>query len=79
MKNDQEVRSRVELRDRKVIWFVIETARISERELARQAGLSHATVNHLLSGRRGTCSAKTGQAIEEALHLSKGALFRAFS
>jgi transcriptional regulator with XRE-family HTH domain len=49
---------------------------LSERALARSAGLSHSTLNHLLSGRRETCSPRTAAAIEAALGCSTGVFFR---
>nr|DAF00023.1 MAG TPA: LAMBDA REPRESSOR (TRIPLE MUTANT)/DNA COMPLEX-DNA COMPLEX, DOUBLE HELIX, TRANSCRIPTION-DNA.1A [Caudoviricetes sp.] len=43
--------------------------------LAKKAGLLPGTVNHLLYGRRATCSYRTARAIEEALGCPKGFLF----
>lgn len=40
---------------------------LSERALAARAGVAPATVNHLLSGRRNRCSAKTAAALARAL------------
>jgi hypothetical protein len=48
---------------------------LSERGLAELAGLGHATVNHLLSGRRATCSRGTAEAIESALACPRGLFF----
>jgi len=48
---------------------------MSERGLAVEAGVGHATVNHLLSGRRETCSAETARAIERVLGCSDGVFF----
>jgi transcriptional regulator with XRE-family HTH domain len=48
---------------------------LSERELARQAGISHSTLNHLLTGRRTTCSEHTADAIEGALGCASGVFF----
>ena len=48
---------------------------MSERELARVAGLSHSTVNHLVTGRRTGCSLATARAIENALGCGEGSLF----
>jgi transcriptional regulator with XRE-family HTH domain len=50
---------------------------LSERALAARAGIGHATVNHLLSGRRRTCSAATAAAIESALACPPGLFFEA--
>jgi transcriptional regulator with XRE-family HTH domain len=49
----------------------------SERGLAHRAGIGHATVNHLLSGRRATCSPRTARAIEDALGCPTGLFFEA--
>jgi DNA-binding Xre family transcriptional regulator len=48
---------------------------MSERQLARVAGLSHATVNHLITGRRTGCTLATAHAIEAALGVGPGILF----
>jgi transcriptional regulator with XRE-family HTH domain len=48
---------------------------LSEREFARAAGISHSTLNHLLSGRRSTCSERTSQAIERTLGCRPGVFF----
>lgn len=48
---------------------------ISERELAARAGVGHATVNHLVSGRRTGCSERTARAIESALACPRGLFF----
>lgn len=47
----------------------------SGSELARLAGLKPGAVNHLVFGRRTSCSANTAQGIEEALGLAPGDLF----
>lgn len=47
----------------------------SQRALAERAGVGHATVNHLLSGRRATCSRHTATAIEQALACPSGLFF----
>ena len=47
----------------------------SERELAARAGVGHATVNHLVSGRRTRCAATTAHAIEAALGCPGGVFF----
>lgn len=43
--------------------------------LAKKAGILPGTVNHMLSGRRDTCSLETARAIEEALGVPTGFLF----
>ena len=48
---------------------------LSERALALRAGVGHATVNHLMSGRRTTCSARTAVAIEAVLACPPGLFF----
>ena len=63
------------LRSREVLVECLELACISERELARRAGLSHSTVNHLCTGRRDSCSPQSAGAIEQALDLGEGRLF----
>ncbi|HEV2887947.1 MAG TPA: helix-turn-helix transcriptional regulator [Jatrophihabitans sp.] len=63
------------LRSREVLIECLELAHLSERELARRAGLSHSTVNHLCTGRRDTCSRDSACAIERALNLDEGKLF----
>jgi transcriptional regulator with XRE-family HTH domain len=65
----------VRLRSREVFVSCLELAGISERELARRAGLSHSTVNHLCTGRRVSCSAQSARAIERALNQDEGKLF----
>jgi DNA-binding Xre family transcriptional regulator len=48
---------------------------LSERGLAARAGLAHATVNHLLSGRRTRCSIRTADAISRALSCPRDVFF----
>jgi transcriptional regulator with XRE-family HTH domain len=52
---------------------------LSERALAVRAGVGHATVNHLLSGRRSGCSERTARAIEAVLECPPGLFFDAES
>jgi transcriptional regulator with XRE-family HTH domain len=66
----------MQLRSREALIQCLEIARVSERELARRAGLGHATVNHLITGRRRTCSLATARAIERALEIGEGTLFK---
>lgn len=63
------------LRSRETLVECLEMAGLSERELARVANLGHATVNHLLTGRRTTCSLGTARAIERVFDCPPGALF----
>ena len=63
------------LRDRVVFAGYLGLLGVSERGFAVSAGLSHSTVNHLVSGRRTTCSAATAAAIERALRCPPGLMF----
>ncbi len=63
------------LRSRKTLVECLEAARLSERELARAAPLGHATVNHLVTERRTSCSLTTAIAIERVFDVSPGTLF----
>lgn len=63
------------LRSREILVACLELAGLTERELARRAGLSHSTVNHLCTGRRDSCSRQSAYAIEQALNLDLGKLF----
>ena len=65
----------MQLRSRKVLAECLALTGLSERELARAAGLGHATVNHLLTGRRGGCSLVTARAIERVFEIEAGGLF----
>jgi plasmid maintenance system antidote protein VapI len=65
----------MKLRDRDTLRGYVRLLRISERALAAEAGVGHATVNHLLSGRRETCSPETAQAIERVLGCADGVFF----
>ena len=57
----------VRLRDPDALRAYVRLMGLSERALAARAGVSHATLNHLLSGRRTTCRPSTAWAIEAAL------------
>ena len=67
------------LRSRLIFIALIDDLGISERELARRAGLSHSTVNHLISSRRLSCAPPTAIAITRALGCPIGTLFVAES
>ena len=67
------------LRNRLVLGAFVDNAGLSEREVARRAGLSHSTVNHLMTGRRATCSISTAAAIARVVGCPIGALFLAES
>ena len=65
----------MQLRSRDALVICLEATGMSERQLARVAGLSHATVNHLITGRRTGCTMRTARAIETALGVGEGTLF----
>ena len=65
----------MQLRSRRALGDYIDLLGMSEREVARTAGLSHSTVNHLITGRRDTCSLRTAVAIEHVLDCPPGLLF----
>ena len=65
----------MQLRSREALIICLEAIGMSERQLARAAGLSHSTVNHLVTGRRTGCSAATARAIETVLGCGEGTLF----
>ncbi|MDQ1732854.1 MAG: hypothetical protein QOK10_3013 [Pseudonocardiales bacterium] len=67
---------RMRLRDRVMFANYLTLLNLSERSFAARAGLSHSTVNHLVSGRRETCSEPTAIAIEAALGCPPGLLFK---
>ncbi len=67
------------LRNRLVLCAFVDNAGMSERQVARRADLSHSTVNHLITGRRATCTLGTALAIAQALQCPVGALFIAES
>lgn len=63
------------LRSRDALILCLDATGMSERQLARSAALGHATVNHLVTGRRTRCSLATARAIEAALGCAAGTLF----
>ncbi len=63
------------IRDREALRAYVRLMRLSVRELATGAGIAHATVGHLLSGRRDTCSRRTARAIEAVLACPSGVFF----
>ena len=65
----------MQLRSRDALIVCLEATGMSERQLARVAALGHATVNHLVTGRRTSCSLATARAIETALGCTAGTLF----
>ncbi|HTZ42845.1 MAG TPA: helix-turn-helix transcriptional regulator [Jatrophihabitans sp.] len=67
------------VRSREALIECLEVAGLSERELARIAPLGHATVNHLVTGRRASCSLTTAIAIERVFDVQPGTLFAAES
>lgn len=68
-------RLNVELKSRHILKEFAKTKKWSGRELARQAGLGHAIVLHLMNGERSRCSKATADAIEDALGCPRGLLF----
>jgi transcriptional regulator with XRE-family HTH domain len=69
------VTSAVRIRDRDALRAYLRLLGLSERALASRAGVGHATVNHLLSGRRTTCARSTARAIEAVLACPEGVFF----
>lgn len=65
----------MQIRDPVVMRAYLRLLGVSEREFAERAGVGHATVNHLLSGRRRGCSLRTAAAIEAALGCPPGLFF----
>ena len=65
----------MQLRSRDALIICLDATGMSERQLARVATLGHATVNHLVTGRRTRCSLATARAIETALGCAAGTLF----
>ena len=63
------------VRDAATLKAYVRLLGLSERALAARAGVGHATLNHLLSGRRACCSARTARAIEAALGCPPGVFF----
>lgn len=65
----------VRLKSRRALVEYLEFHKLSGRALAQRAGLGHAIVGHLISGRRNTCNLATARALEEALQCPPGFLF----
>jgi transcriptional regulator with XRE-family HTH domain len=65
----------VRVRDAAALRAYLRLLGMSERALALRAGIGHATVNHLVSGRRASCSPRTAAAIEAALACPSGVFF----
>ena len=63
------------LRNRELFIATFEDQGFSERGVAGSAGLSHSTVNHLVTGRRQYCSLARARALEKALRAETGSLF----
>jgi transcriptional regulator with XRE-family HTH domain len=63
------------VRDLGALCSYLRLAGLSQRGLAVRAGIAPATVNHLLSGRRTSCSPGTAAAIERALQCPPGLFF----
>lgn len=54
---------------------VLDASGMSERKLARKAGVSRSTVNHMITRRRTRCRATTAALIAKALGVQPSALF----
>jgi transcriptional regulator with XRE-family HTH domain len=65
----------VRVRDPNALRSYVRLLGLSERALAVRAGVGHATVNHLVSGRRDRCSERTATAIEAVLECPRGLFF----
>lgn len=63
------------LRSRSALVQHLDVSDLSERELARRCGLAHATINHLVTGRRESCTARTALLIELTLGAQPTSLF----
>lgn len=64
-----------QVRDVQALRAYVRLLGLSQRRLAAEAGVGHATLNHLLSGRRRRCSSATADAIETALGCPAGLFF----
>lgn len=73
--DDELWRIYMELRSRRLLNDYVKHMGWSGRQLAKEAGLGHAIVAHLLKGTRTTCSKKTADAIEDALGCPRHLLF----
>ena len=65
----------MQVRDPAALRAYLRLLGLSERALALRAGVGHATVNHLMAGRRNTCTERTAAAIESALGCPQGLFF----
>jgi transcriptional regulator with XRE-family HTH domain len=65
----------VRIRDPVALRAYLRLLGLSDRALASRAGVGHATVSHLLSGRRQTCARSTARAIEAVLACPEGVFF----
>lgn len=70
-----EWRLDMRLKDAAMLRQYMEFKRLTIRELAHKAGVSHSTVGHLYSGRRRNARPNTARLIEEALGAPPGLLF----
>lgn len=73
--NDDLWRINMELKSRSLLREFLKHKKWSGRQLAREAGLGHAIVLHLLKGERTTCNRDTAEAIEDALGCPRNLLF----
>jgi transcriptional regulator with XRE-family HTH domain len=75
MAGTTRVQTEMRVRDLDALRAYIDLLGLSARELAGLAGLGHATVSHLLSGRRSGCARGSAVAIESALGVRSGIFF----
>jgi DNA-binding Xre family transcriptional regulator len=75
-REEHQMRQAMRLRDRDALRAYLRLLAMSERGLAARAGVGHATLNHLLTGRRDTCSPETARALESALSCPPGLFFQ---
>lgn len=68
-------RINMELKSQRLLRDYVKHMKWSGRQLAREAGLGHAIVLHLMKGERTTCNRATAEAIEDALGCPRGLLF----
>lgn len=72
-----EWRLDMRLKDATMLRQYMDFKRLTIRELAHQAKVSHSTVGHLVSGKRRNAKPTTARSIEEALGCPPGLLFEA--
>lgn len=73
----REWRLDMRLKDRTMLRQFMTYKSVTIRQLATRAGVSRATVGHLVSGKRSSAKPETAAAIERALEAPPGLLFEA--